>query len=96
MGLVALVHVHDHRGHALERTGAGERAAVDGTPGDELRGELERQRLGDGVVAADERILVGRGLGEIRRGQRVEAGDDRRVELVLNPLGDRGGLDAVA
>ena len=37
VGLVALVHVHDHRGHALERAGARERAGVERAAGDEPR-----------------------------------------------------------
>ena len=44
------------------------------------------------VVAADERVLVGRRLGEVRGGERVQAGGDGRVELVLDPLRDRGRL----
>ena len=92
MRLVALVHVHDHGRHALERPGARERACVDGVAGDEARGELERQLLGRRVVAADERVLVRRRLGQVRRGERVEARYDGGVELVLDALRDRRRL----
>ena len=92
VGLVAPVHVHDHRGHALERAGARERAAVDGAARDEPARELERELLRDLVVAADERVLVGRRLGEVRGRERVQAGGDGRVELGLDPLRDRGRL----
>ena len=86
MRLVPLVHVHDHGRHALERACARERAGVDRPARDELVRELQREPLGVGVVAADERVLVRRRVRERRRSERVQAGDDRRVELVLSPL----------
>ena len=45
------------------------------------------------VVAADERILVRRLIrAEARGGERVQARDDRRVELGLDSLGERDGF----
>ena len=60
MAAVALVQVHDHRRQALERARARERAGVERAARGEPLGELERQRLRVGVVAADEGVLVGR------------------------------------
>ena len=89
--LVAPVDVHDHRGQPLQRLRAGERAGVDGAAGDELPGELEREPLRVLVVAADERVLVGRLVpAEVRRprasGGRRRPARDRRVG---DPLGER-------
>ena len=63
---------------------------VDGSAGDEAGGEVERERLRLGVVAADERVLVRRLVGEARCGERVEAGDDRAIQLGADSLCDRG------
>ena len=38
------------------------------------------------------RVLLRRRLGEVRGGERVQPGDDGRVELVLDPLRDRRRL----
>ncbi len=86
---VAPVEVDDHRGQAFERAGARERPGVEGAPGDDLRDERERELLCRRVVAADERVLVGRALVEVRGGDRVEAGDDRALHDLLDPLGER-------
>ena len=48
-------------------------AAVDGPAGDELRGEVEGESLRHLVVAADERVLVRRRVGEVGRGEGVPA-----------------------
>ena len=62
---VTAVEVDDHRGHALEGSGARQRARVEGAARDERRRELECSRLGALVVAANERValrLAGREL----------------------------------
>ena len=87
--LVAAVQVHDHRRQPLERPRARERARIERAAGDELRGELERELLRVGVVAADERVLLRRRLVEVRGGDRVEPRDDRAGDDVLDPLGER-------
>ena len=72
--LVALVHVHDHRGQPFERTGARERPAVDRAARGDPLGELEHDCLGLGVVAAHEHVLLRRLVrAEVPRGERVEA-----------------------
>ena len=93
MALVPLVHVDDHGRQPFEGAGARERAGVERASGGESRGELERRCLCIGVVAADERILVGRMVRtEARRCERVEARDDRCVHLGLDSLGERDGF----
>ena len=77
VGPVAAVQVDDHRGQALERARARERAGVERAPADELAGKPERELLRRGVVAADECVLVRRGRVEVARGDRVQTGDDR-------------------
>ena len=57
MRLVAAIQVDDHRRQAFERSRAGERAGVDGAPGDDPRRQLQRELLRRAVVAADERVL---------------------------------------
>ena len=81
--LVALVDVHDHGRQAFQRAGGGERAAVDRAPGGDPPGELEDGRLRVRVVAADERVLLGRRVSaEVAGGEGVQAGDDRPVDDV--------------
>ena len=80
VGPVAAVQVDDHRRQPLERAGARERAGVERAAGDDLRRQRERELLRARVVAADERVLVGRRLLEVRGGDRVETGDDRRPD----------------
>ena len=77
--LVAPVQVDDHRRHPLERARARERAGVERAAADELAGELERQLLRLGVVAADQGVLIGLRLVEVRGGDRMQAGCDRRL-----------------
>src|SRR5512135_3797521 len=73
-------------------TRARERAGVERAAPDNFPCELERELLRRGVVAADERVLVGTALGELARGERVEACDHRCTEERLRPLGKRDGL----
>ena len=88
MRLVALVDVHDHGREAFQRAGGGQRAAVDRAPGGDPPGELEDGRLRVRVVAADERVLLGRRVSaEVAGGEGVQAGDDRPVDDVPDPRG---------
>ena len=75
--LVALVHVQDHRSHALERPRVLERADVDGASGHDVPGELERELLGAGVVAADRARRPGRLSTRVRRRERLQSRRDR-------------------
>src|SRR5581483_606676 len=70
---------------------ARERAGVEGASRDDLRRELERERLRLGVVAADEGVLVGAALRELARGERVETGDERDVDECGALLGEGAG-----
>ena len=56
-------------------------------PATTFAASVERKLLGRGVVAADEGVLVG-SLAEVRRGDRVEAGDDRSRDEILDTLGE--------
>ena len=62
VALVPLVEVDDDGRQALECASARERAGVERASGGEQSGELERSSLRVDVVAADEDILVGRGV----------------------------------
>ena len=88
MRFVATVQVDDHRGQPFERPGARERPGVERAAGDDPRGKLERERLRLRVVAAEQCILVGRLLVEVRRGDRMQARDYRPFDLVLDALGE--------
>ena len=56
-------------------------------PATSRRGDGEHELLRSGIVAADERVLVWRCGAERRGSDRVQARDDRRVDDVLDPLG---------
>src|SRR5262249_46886491 len=90
--LVALVQVDDHRRQSLQRPRASQRPGVESAARNDLPGELERQRLGVGVVAADEGVFVRTAVRELPRGERGEAGDHGRPNELLDALGDRLGL----
>ena len=94
MALVVLVEVDDHGRHPLERTRARERTGVERAARDHLGGELEREPLGAGVVAADECVLVRAAVRELPGGERVETGDDRRSDELLRPLRERAWIAA--
>ncbi len=88
MRLVALVDVHDHGRQAFQRPGGRERPAVDRTAGGDPPRELEDERLRVRVVAADERVLLGRRVSaEVARREGVQACNDRGADDGLDARG---------
>ena len=57
--------------------------------GPQRLGGLERGCLSLGVVTADERISLRLALRQRRRGERVQPGEDRPGNDLLDPLGQR-------
>ena len=90
---VPLVQVHRDGDHALECTRAAKRSGIEDATCDQPIGYLESEALRIRVVAAHESVLVGRlGRAEGRGGEGVKAGDNRRVQLALDPFRQRRGL----
>ena len=96
MRAVALVHVHEHGRQALERAGVRQRAGVDRAAADELVRELERERLGIGVVAADQRVLVGRPSPPRVGRRRANAGPRRPARRAVSATPRRATVASVA
>ena len=86
VALVALVEVDDHGRHPLESARARQRPGVEGTAGDDLRGELQGERLRLLVVATDKGVLVGTAVRELAGRQRVETRDDRNIDYLVYSL----------
>ena len=90
-----LVHVQDHRRHALERAGVRERADVDRAAADEPPASSSTSFFARGSSPQIERVLVGR-LGPERSSARdgLQAGGDGSADQLGEVLGERAFLEA--
>ena len=91
--LVALVDVHDHGGHALERAGARERAGVDRAAGRDLPASSSTSALAS--ASSPQTSVSSSGASSPPRfeaASECRPAIDRAVDHVLDPLGDRRRL----